>query len=104
VHRTVCSSRIGEHKQDKRLRHLTRGSSNHRKSILASTRCGCYYCCTLFEPADIEEWIDETEDGGRGQSALCPNCGIDAVIGDALGAPITIDVLKKLKSTQFGNA
>ena len=65
----------------------------HRREILASTECGCFYCQTVFAPSSIEEWIEETG-GNYGQSldpftALCPECGIDSVIGDASPFPAT---------------
>ena len=40
---------------------------------------GCFYCRAIYEPAEIVEWIDD-DDTGVGQTALCPRCGIDAVI------------------------
>ena len=51
----------------------------HREDVLGSTVCGCFYCCAEFEPGEIHEWVDADEQG-LGQTALCPRCGIDAVI------------------------
>lgn len=53
-------------------------SSYHRKHVEASEVCGCFYCCRIFEPKLIVEWIDS------GQTALCPVCGIDSVLPTAL--------------------
>lgn len=52
-------------------------SSRHRVEIGASARCACYFCFKTFPNTDIRAWIDAN------QTALCPSCGIDAVIGDA---------------------
>jgi len=52
-------------------------SSNHRHEILNSDVCGCFYCLANFLPREIEEWVDENA------CAICPKCGLDAVIGDA---------------------
>jgi hypothetical protein len=49
----------------------------HRAEIQASARCGCYFCFHTFPTAEIRAWVDSD------QTALCPACGIDAVIGDA---------------------
>ena len=49
----------------------------HRSEIEASTIAGCFYCCEIFAPSEIEEWVDNDD------CALCPRCGIDSVIGDA---------------------
>jgi len=51
--------------------------------------CGCYYCCQTLEYSEIQEWIDHK------QTALCPYCGIDSVIGAASGIEITLDFLKE---------
>lgn len=103
---------MGESKQPKpKLSRFTRNSIHHRKAILASTRCGCYYCCRTFEPSQIARWIDWDYEISRqptpdnpGDTALCPYCGIDAVIGDALGAPITDVLLRRLNRSQFGGS
>lgn len=52
-------------------------AAQHRAEIQASARCGCYFCFHTFPNTDIKAWVDSS------QTALCPACGIDAVIGDA---------------------
>lgn len=54
-------------------------SIRHRQEVASSDNCGCFYCQTVFKPQDIQEWTDDEH------TALCPNCGIDAVIGDKSG-------------------
>lgn len=71
-------------------------SSQHKDEILQSNNCSCFYCLTTFSSASIVEWTD------KGQTALCPHCGIDSVIGDKSGYPITdIDFLKQMNSFWF---
>ncbi|PCK83081.1 cytoplasmic protein [Rhizobium sophoriradicis] len=71
-------------------------SARHRQDIETSGRCGCFYCCAVFEPSEIEEWVDADT------TALCPRCGIDAVLGDASGLPVTAkDFLTRMKSRWF---
>jgi hypothetical protein len=74
-------------------------SSRHRAEILESEICGCFYCCAVFPPERIEEWVDPA--GSEGQTALCPDCGIDSVIGDASGFPITRAFLEKMNRHWF---
>ena len=76
-----------------------RHSSRHRTEVLASISCGCFYCCEVFPPSDIEDWTDEWE--GIGQTALCPRCGIDSVIGSESGYPITRDFMAAMKARWF---
>lgn len=78
-------------------------SSLHRAEIMASVICGCFYCSGTFEPGDIGEWVDAAEDGdGLGQTALCPHCGVDAVLGSQSGYPITPEFLATMHRHWFG--
>lgn len=70
---------------------------------MASVICGCFYCSSTFEPGDIGEWVDAAEDGdGLGQTALCPHCGVDAVLGSQSGYPITPEFLATMHRHWFG--
>lgn len=53
-------------------------TSRHRDALEASTLCGCFYCLALFPPTEIQEWWDDET------TAVCPHCGVDAVIGDSV--------------------
>ena len=64
------------------LRAAHRHSARHADEVTSSAACGCFYCLEIFAPDEIEEWI--TQEG----TALCPRCGIDAVIGDLSGFPV----------------
>ena len=52
-------------------------SAKHRPEIEASARCSCFFCFRSFKSADIKSWIDSN------QTALCPRCGVDSVLGSA---------------------
>ena len=75
------------------LESIHKYSSHHRELLAHSDRAGCFYCGAIFNPTEIMDWVDEqqvetgsTEDG---VTALCPRCGIDAVLPAA--APIALD-------------
>src|SRR2546428_11086793 len=72
-----------------------RHSDHHRQEILGSGLCGCFYCLATFAATEIEEWTDEDE------TAICPRCGIDSVIGSESGFPITSEFLKRMKRHWF---
>jgi uncharacterized paraquat-inducible protein A len=72
---------------------------NHHKEILASTVCGCFYCEATFPSQEVLRWIDERED--EQQTAMCPRCGVDAVIGSQSGFPITGEFLARMKAHWF---
>jgi hypothetical protein len=64
-------------------------SLRNRKEIEASRDCGCFYCLAIFPPSQIEVWIDDE------QTAVCPKCPVDSIIGSASGYPITRDFLTR---------
>ncbi|MEH6306221.1 hypothetical protein RYH73_11245 [Olivibacter sp. CPCC 100613] len=53
-----------------------KGSSSHKQEILSSKLCGCFYCKQVYQPSEIFEWINDI----NGETAICPKCGIDAVL------------------------
>lgn len=67
----------------------------HRAEVEASEICGCFYCLSTFPPTEIVEWIDD------GQTALCPRCPVDAVLGSASGLPITRGFLERMHERWF---
>lgn len=50
----------------------------HRKQLLASETAVCFHCFSEFSPDTVQEWTDGEH---IGQTALCPHCGVDAVVG-----------------------
>lgn len=72
----------------------------HHDAVMASTLCGCFYCCEMFAPSEITRWLADgaTESD---KTALCPYCGIDSVIGSASGYPITHEFLERMKQHWF---
>jgi len=56
------------------LEKLHDGCFRNRSSLGKAANCGCFYCCKEFRFAEIAEWVD------GGETALCPYCGIDAVL------------------------
>ena len=53
----------------------TCGDCYHREALLASEFAACIHCFAIYPPADITLWTDHE------QSAVCPHCGVDAVVG-----------------------
>ena len=70
--------------------------TDNKNALQNSKICGCFYCLAIFEPKEIKDWI--LEGGG---TAKCPRCGIDSVIGDSSGYPITVEFLKKMHEHWF---
>jgi len=67
----------------------------HRESLRKSKECGCFYCLDIFNYGSIKFWTDNDN------TALCPTCDIDSVLGDDSGYPITKEFLGAMKTVWF---
>jgi wobble nucleotide-excising tRNase len=78
-------------------------SIHHRSLLEQSDRCGCFYCEKIYSPSEVEEWIDEQDDSDpdSGVTALCPYCGIDAVLPSAAGIDLTPALLTAMHRHYF---
>lgn len=86
---------------DENKKHFV-SSSGHRKHILRSVICGCYYCLETFPSDKIVEWVDE-DDSEEGQTAICPFCGIDAVIAFSGAFPDVAGYLARQRKISFSD-
>lgn len=68
----------------------------NRPELLRSTSCACFCCLAAYPPSEIAAWIPDED------TALCPRCGADAVLGDAAGLPLTPGFLEAMRSRWFG--
>ncbi len=71
-------------------------SINNKPMLRRDESCGCFYCLRVFDPSEITEWIEDT-DG----TALCPYCGIDSVISESAGYPLTRGFLEDMQRYWF---
>ena len=69
--------------------------THHREALKNAHKCGCFFCRSMYDPHEITGWID------GGETALCPRCGIDAVIPDTAEYPLTPEFLRKMHDYWF---
>lgn len=50
----------------------------NKNELKENEKCLCIYCNAEFTSNMIKEWVD------NGETAICPNCGIDSVINKKL--------------------
>jgi hypothetical protein len=67
--------------------------SNHGRDLAADQDCGCYRCLARFRSSAITHWLPDRHD----QTALCPHCGSDSVLGASSGFPIEAEFLQAMK-------
>lgn len=84
-----------------------RHATNNRAEIDAGTLCGCFYCMKTFPPTDIIAWsgfdlaqFDNPQAEGD-ETALCPHCGSESVIGNRSGYPIDAVFLGDMHEAWF---
>jgi len=70
-------------------------SSRHALELKRSEVCGCFYCLRVFNAQEIKSWVDDD------QTAICPFCGIDSVLGSACGFPIDPQFLERMMLAWF---
>lgn len=72
-----------------------RSCSRNRNYLENDTVCGCFYCLKIFNPKEITEWWDDDN------TAVCPYCGIDSIIGKSSGFKITNMFLSEMHKRWF---
>lgn len=72
----------------------------NREILAQNNKCGCFYCLKVFSPSEIEEWCPELEDGEE-VTAICPYCGIDSVLPESAGFPLTQEFLNAMRERWF---
>jgi TPR repeat protein len=85
-------------KKDPKLIALHSHASNNEIEILKSKTCSCFFCRQTYSARLVNDWINDE----RGVTAICPECGMDAVIGDGGNAPLDKATLKELNLAYYG--
>ena len=65
--------------------------------FFSSEYVGCFDCLTLMKPSEIQKWNWTDLRQGVGTTFLCPNCGVDSVLGDGAGYLVTRELLIAMK-------
>lgn len=84
-----------------------RHTSKNRREIEASKSCGCFYCMQIFPPTEIVAWagldvIDlDSPLVADAETALCPYCGSESVIGDKSGFAVSAQFLDSMHEAWF---
>lgn len=76
---------------------------NNKLELETNSKCGCFYCTEIFDSGEITEWLIEDNPADKHGTALCPKCGIDSVISEGAGYPMTEDFLDIMDSIWFAD-
>ncbi len=83
----------GPDPEDSDLRAAHARSLHNREALSRGGPCGCFHCLSVYDASEVREWV------GRG-TALCPRCGIDAVLSTH-AAPIDPEFLRRMRTRYF---
>lgn len=92
----MCNETEGASMKDFDLDAAHDASWCHQEQLSKDNKCGCFYCLKIFSPAEIKTWIDDNSG-----TAVCPYCGVDSIIGESSGFPITEEFLSIMKKRWF---
>ena len=68
--------------------------TKHRSELMKTATCGCFYCLETFPAVEVEKYTYPDD-------ALCPKCGIDSVLADKSGLPLTREFLTAMYDHWF---
>ena len=57
--------------------------------------CYCFYCKSIIDSSEIKDYID------NGQTALCPECDMDAIIPDGIEEEIKEEIIEDMNQYWF---
>jgi len=69
----------------------------NKEEISKSGKCGCASCVRIFDASEVTWFCKDSS----GETAVCPYCYVDALIGDACGKPVTKSMLRKFNREMF---
>lgn len=74
-------------------------TKNNEIEILNSTQAYCLFCRDHFSAREIYDWAMDDEGNNN---AICPKCGMDAIVGDASGFSFNHDELREVNMAIYG--
>lgn len=83
------------HEKQTQMERLHAYSAHNRELVAVSNQCYCFYCKQSMYRGEIERHIDD------GQTALCPKCGIDAIIPDSIEESVDENIIAEMNEYWF---
>jgi uncharacterized paraquat-inducible protein A len=80
---------------DDLLKQIHKYASDNREILSKSRLCHCFGCESKFKFTSIKKWIH------KDNTAVCPRCGIDAVVPAEVSIKLTRNILVKMNEYFF---
>lgn len=94
-HSPYVATQIHSFEKKVLLEKLRTCSSNNRQTIAISDRCYCFHCKASMDHSEITDFLED------GQTAICPHCGVDAILPDYIDENINEDVVSQMHDYWF---
>lgn len=85
-------------KKNEQFEEIFKHTTNNDIEILNSEKCSCLFCRHTYDARKIQDWINDEQ----GVTAICPECGMDSVVGDASGFVFDHDSLREINLAFYG--
>lgn len=83
------------YEKESQLKRLHAYSSHNQNLIATANQCYCFYCKRSMNKNDIKDYTDD------GQTAICPTCGVDAIIPDSIEESLDDAVIQEMNEYWF---
>lgn len=70
--------------------------SHNALALKKAKRCGCFFCCRIYDPDLIVDWTDAAP-----ETAICPYCDVDSVLPESTEYPLTVEFLEAMERYWF---
>ena len=91
----ILSGDSYSYEKEAQLKKLHAYSSHNKDLVAASEKCYCFHCKAVVSTFLIKDFAD------NGQTAICPKCGIDAMIPDSVEENIDTEIITELNEYWF---
>jgi hypothetical protein len=78
---------------------IHRHCRDNKDLVKRSQQCGCFYCRFIYPAKAVEDYVRKGRNGTK-TTAICPHCGIDSVLPDAI-IPLTLEMLTAMQEWWF---
>lgn len=68
-------------------------SLKNKFEVINSNKCACFHCFRVYDSDDVDTFLQEND--GQ-ETAICPFCITDTIIGDASGFNLTDEMIDAL--------
>lgn len=83
------------YEQKRRIEKTHAYCKNNKELIIKANKCYCFHCKKIMESNEVVSFIDNKD------TALCPYCGVDAIIPDSIDEKIDEELIEDMNKYWF---